>query len=100
MQKLLLATAFLVGATLTWIDTRPGWDDSGVTVALLLCASAALAFLSARRPWLLALAVGLWIPLVEVPRSQAYGALVALPLAFAGAYAGWALRHGLASARD
>jgi hypothetical protein len=44
------------------------------------------------RPWLWALAVGAWIPIYEIPSTRNYGSLLALVMAFVGAYAGTGLR--------
>jgi hypothetical protein len=39
-----------------------------------------------------ALAIGLWVPLLEIAWAGNFGSLVALRVAFAGAYAGMAFR--------
>lgn len=49
--------------------------------------------------WLFALAIGLWIPIFGVFRTHNYATLIALVMAFAGAYGGSALRGWLAPAR-
>lgn len=88
MQKVLLAIALLVGALVTWVDTRPGWDDTGVTVGAIFLTTLVLGAMGPSRPWLWALAVGAWIPLVEVPRDHNWGAAAAILIALIGAYAG------------
>ena len=65
----------------------------GILVLGMLAFSGLLGLIGGRRPWLLALAVGLWIPLYEILRSQNFGSLLALAFAFAGAYAGWGLNR-------
>jgi len=89
-----VAVALALGYWIGRIDAAPGWDDAGITVALLLVASGVLGLLVApKRAWLVALAVGAWIPAFEVPHSGNYAALAALAFALAGAYAGaWARR--------
>ncbi len=84
---------------LAWLDSRQGWDDTGITAGLILVASALFAALRPGMPWLWALAVGLWIPLLGILRTHEFAALLALGIAFGGAYAGMALRHALAPAR-
>lgn len=100
MQKILPAISLTLGALITYVDSRPTWDDTGVTAAAILVASGVLGFAGPRRPWLWALAVGIWIPLLGVLRSQNYATLLALVVAFVGAYAGMALRRGLTVAID
>jgi hypothetical protein len=84
------------GLAITWIDTRPGWDDSGVTAGLLLLCSGALALVVPRRVWLIALAVGIWIPLYAIAKhgvSRAtLGMLLVLLFPLAGAYGALAIR--------
>ena len=92
MQKLLLALAIIAGLFFAYMDSRPTWDDTIVTVGAVLITSGVLALLGFQRPWLLALAVGVWIPLVEISASHAYASLIALVIAFVGAYSGWAVR--------
>ena len=87
-RHVLLAGALLVGALITGVDASPGWDDTGVTVGVILLATLVLGALGPERPWLWGLAVGAWIPLVEVPRDHNWGAVAALVVALVGAYAG------------
>ena len=42
MHKGLLALALGLGGLLTYVDTRPTWDDTGVTAAALLVTAALL----------------------------------------------------------
>ncbi|HKJ03321.1 MAG TPA: hypothetical protein VJ997_12730 [Longimicrobiales bacterium] len=88
MHRALLATALLFGALVTWVDSSPGWDDTGITLGTILLVSVILGALGPRRPWLWAVAVGAWIPLVEIPRGHGWAPLAALGIAGVGAYAG------------
>ena len=92
-RRELLAVPLAVGAGLAiaLLDSRPGWDDTGITAVLLLLAAFASAALAGRRPWLWALLVGGWIPLFEIPGSGQPVALVALVFAAAGALGGYGL---------
>jgi hypothetical protein len=99
MQKFLLLAALALGGMITYVDSRPTWDDAGITAGAVFMSCVALGALGPRRPWLWAAAVGLWIPLLAIFRSHNFGTLLALAIAFAGAYAGVALRRLLAPAR-
>ena len=90
MQKVLLVLGLIAGLLLAYVDSRPNWDDTGITVFALLLSSGLLGLAGFRRPWLLGLVVGIWIPLWEGISRTNFGALAALIFAFAGAYAGWA----------
>ncbi len=94
MQKILLAIALLAGLFYAYVDSRPTWDDTGITVGVILLTCGILAMIGFQRPWLLALAVGLWLPLYEIFTTHAYASIVALVIAFIGAYGGWAVRLG------
>jgi hypothetical protein len=89
---LMLIVALCLGGCITYIDSRPTWDDTGVTAAALFVCAAVFGFVRPRWAWAWALALGLWIPLVEVLRAGNYGSLLALLFAFAGAYGGMLLR--------
>jgi hypothetical protein len=93
MAKFLLPAALVLGLLIAYVDSRPNWDDTGVTAVALFAASGLWAFLSPNRPWLWALAIGLWVPAFAIVSAGNYGSLLALLVAFAGAYAGMALRR-------
>lgn len=95
MNKLLLAVSLAIGAGIGYVDSRPTWDDTGITVAAILISGGILGALGPSRPWLWALVVGSWIPLLGIAIHRNYGSLVAIPIAFAAAYAGMGLRRAL-----
>ncbi len=77
------------GLAVAWMDSRPGFDATGITAGLLLIAGAVAAFVSRRRPWLWALAAGMWVPLFEIRDASMIEPFAALPFAGIGAAAGW-----------
>jgi len=95
MQKLLIGIAAVAGLFSLYVDTRPNWDDTGVLAFGILLVCGLLALIGFQRPWLLALVVGVWIPLHGVLITHNYGSIIALIIAFIGAYAGWAFRAGI-----
>jgi hypothetical protein len=100
MQKLLMALATAIGLALGILDTRSNWDDTGAIAMAVLVSCAALGVVSPARPWLWALAVGIWLPVLNIALAGNFGSLLALAFAFAGAYAGMAARVTLARAKD
>jgi hypothetical protein len=89
---MLLCVAVCFGAAITWIDTRPTWDDTGITAAMILVATATLGFAGPSRAWVFALAVSLWIPIFGLLHGN-HATLIALAVGFLGAYAGAAARR-------
>jgi len=91
MQKGLLAAALAAGLLIAWADSRPGWDDAGMTAAALVVAAAVVGFFARRRPWLFGLAVGLWMPLGGLVLKHDARFLLVVIFPLAGAYAGRSL---------
>ncbi len=85
---------------LAYIDSLSHWDDAGIIAASLFGVSALLALLGFRRPWLLALAVGVWVPLQGLLVSHAATLLVVLVFPFLGAYAGFLIAKAFARTRN
>ena len=91
MYKIYLALALGAGLLIAYVDTLPHWDDTGITVFALLLSSGLFGLLTQRRPWLVGLAVGLWIPLHGIIWNHDFSMLFVLIFPMAGAFAGWGL---------
>jgi hypothetical protein len=83
-----LFIALLFGISIAYIDTGPHWDDTGITVLMILSASLFCGVLSSKKTWLTALVIGIWIPAANILLSHHFGSLIALVPAFIGAYMG------------
>ena len=102
MQKVLLALAVVTGIFIAFIDSRPTWDDTGITAGAMLLSSSLFTLLGYRHPWLIALAIGLWTPVYEIylsghlnmPDAILFPLLVLL-ITMIGAYAGWVAHLGI-----
>jgi hypothetical protein len=94
----LTLVALALGLGIALIDASPGWDDTGVSAAALFAVCALLGGVGPRQPWMWAMAVGLWIPMLAValhPSAPNYGSVLALVVAVVGAYAGAGVRRVL-----
>lgn len=97
LPLLLALMAMGLGLVIAWIDSRPTWDDAGITAGLLVLTGAVFGALRPAKPWRWGLAVGVWVPLLEVGHRNP-GSLLALAAAFFGAYVGALLRKALGPA--
>jgi p-aminobenzoyl-glutamate transporter AbgT len=91
MQKILVLIGVAAGLFLMYVDASPHWDDTGLIVLGLLLSAGLLTLVGQRRPWLVALAVGVWLPLRYIFFvNHDFTMLITLVFPFAGAYLGWA----------
>ena len=89
---IVIALALAAGLLLASFDLRT--DDTGIEVGLLLVVSVTLAALAPRRWWIVALCVGLPIPIAEVIASRAAlppAGIAALAVAIVGALVGFGI---------
>ena len=92
METLLLIAGAVLGGAIAYVDSRPTWDDTGITVLALFAAGAVLGLIRPKRAWKWGLAVGIWLPLVEILLTRNYLLALVLLIPLAGAYGG-ALAH-------
>jgi hypothetical protein len=90
-EPVLAALAAAAGLAIAILDSRPGWDDTAISAVLLVVAAFVVTAVAGHRPWLWALLVGVWTPLLEIPTTGATGSLLALAIASVGAFAGYGL---------
>ena len=89
-----LSVLLALGAGLFLARYDLSTDDTGIEVGLLLIASAILALLAPKRWWLVALCIGLPIPIVELVVGHATvppAGVVAVGVAIVGALIGFAI---------
>jgi hypothetical protein len=87
-----IGLALVAGGLLASYDLRT--DDTGIELGLLLVASVTLAALAPKRWWLVALCVGLPIPIVEILVAHVAippAGAVALAVTIVGALIGFAI---------
>lgn len=93
-HKFWFACSFAVisGILITWIDSRPTWDDTGIIAFMILFATAICGFIHPKKFWLWAILVGIGIPIFGIVTSFNFASLLALAIAFIGAFAGMLTR--------
>jgi hypothetical protein len=91
----LFLVALAAGVLIGWADTRPTWDDTGITAAAILATAAVLGAAMPRRAWVSALAVGSGVAALNIAQASNFAALGAFLFSFAGSYAGVLVRNAL-----
>ncbi len=84
--------ALVAGLAIAWMDTRPRWDDAGITAGAVALA-AALTSAAGARPWLVVLFVA--GPLVIAEIGGGYAILLVAAMAAFGAAVGWGVRRAV-----
>jgi hypothetical protein len=84
--------AIMLGTGIAWISSNPGWDFTVMASVQLTLAAALCGYLAQHKPWLIALSIGIWFPMLSILIAQNYESLLAFLPSFAGAYAGYGLR--------
>lgn len=98
LSAVVLAVGIAVGLAIAYVDSRPTWDDTGITVFALLGSAGLLGLIAPHRPWLWALSVGVWIPahaIAKAPGPGSFAMLVILAFPMTGAYGGMFVRKVL-----
>ena len=91
MPRIAGVFAIVAGSVIAWVDTRPSWDDTGVTAGALL-GVAGLVALAGLRWWIAAGLVVCPLLLAEI-RSAGWGLVVAPAFAAVGGIGGALLRR-------
>lgn len=86
--SIVLILVVIAGFTLAKIDTSKNWNDTGVTVGLILISSFTFGAILPRFAWLWAIILSGLIFCFNVIEAHNYGAAGAILFAFAGAYSG------------
>lgn len=86
--------ALVAGLAIAWVDTRPGWDDTGITVGLVTIAAGGASLVGAPF-WLAALLVS--GPMIVREIAGGYAVLVSLPIALVAAGLGALVKRALRS---
>jgi hypothetical protein len=86
---IILALALTAGAAIGYVDSRPTWDDTGITAGFIFLASAILARMRPRAAWLVGLAVGTPVLTFNLVLHGNLASAVAVAIGLAGAGVGY-----------
>ena len=92
---LLPGVGLLAGFAIGYVDSRPTWDDAGVTAGAVFISAALLAAASPRLGWVTGVAVGIPVLALNAVLRSNYGSAVAVIIALAGAGVGILLGKAL-----
>ena len=84
--------ACVIGFALAKIDTSKNWNDTGITVGLVLISSFIFGVIMPRLAWLWAIIIGGFIFSFNAIQNNNYGSAGAILFAFVGAYSGVLLK--------
>jgi len=96
-EFIVAAIAVAVGVGIAWVDTRPTWDDAGITAGALLL-TAGFAAGAGLRWWGAAVGVATPIFFAELPNAG-WGILASLAFTATGSLLGAGLRRAARSMR-
>ena len=91
----LLILALTLGLLIGWVDTRPTWDDTGVTAAAIIAIAVLFGVAMPNHAWVWALAIGSGISVLNIALNGNYEALLSLLVAFVGSYIGVFVRKAI-----
>lgn len=87
-----LVLASISGLGIAWFDSRPNWDDTGISFVLILIVAFVFGLTTHSKTWLIALSICIWIPVFSLISNFNFESLLALIPGFAGAFAGFLIR--------
>lgn len=87
----ILVAALTAGLAIGYVDSRPTWDDTGITAGCIFLAAAILAAMRPRAAWLVGLAVGTPVLGYSVVLHGNFGSAIAIAIGLAGAGLGYLL---------
>ena|SRR5215212_9789537 len=79
------SAALLVGLGIGYVDSRPDWDDTGITAMSLVLTTAIFAWMRPSLWWLWALLVGLGTPALTLATGGGLASMAAIAFALLGA---------------
>jgi hypothetical protein len=90
--------ALLIGAGIGYVDSRPAWDDAGITAGMVFLTAAVLAGVRPRTFWVSGLAAGLPVFVMNAILHSNFGSGLAVGVGLIGSVVGLlvgrVLRHG------
>jgi hypothetical protein len=84
-----IGIGLLVGLGIGYVDSRPTWDDAGITAGVLFLAAAVLAAARPRLFWLNGLAVGLPVFAINALLHSNYSSAIAVGFSLVGSAVGY-----------
>ena len=83
------ALSLAVGCAIGFVDSRPTWDDTGITVGSVFLTSLAVSAARPRSAWLTGLLIGVPVFAFNVALHGGFTSAIAVVIALAGAGIGY-----------
>jgi len=88
---LIAALSLVVGCAIGFVDSRPTWDDTGITVGSIFLASLVLGAARPRSAWLTGLLIGAPVLAFNVALRGGFASAIAVVIALVGAGMGYVI---------
>jgi prepilin signal peptidase PulO-like enzyme (type II secretory pathway) len=88
---LIAAISLAVGCAIGFVDSRPTWDDTGITAGSIFLASLVLSAARPRSAWLAGLLIGVPVLAFNVALHGGFASAIAVVIALAGAGIGYVI---------
>jgi hypothetical protein len=85
LDRIMLLLAAGIGTAIGYVDSRPTWDDTGITVGVIVLTAATLAAVRPRSAWLVGFCVGLPVVLFNLAAHGGVASVAALAIGLVGA---------------
>jgi hypothetical protein len=83
------ALSLAVGCAIGFVDSRPTWDDTGITAGSIFLASLVVSAARPRSAWLTGLLIGVPVLAFNVALHGGFASAIAVVIALAGAGIGY-----------
>ncbi|HEY9165987.1 MAG TPA: hypothetical protein VIS48_07490 [Candidatus Kryptonia bacterium] len=90
-----LVLSVTAGMLVGYIDSRPTWDDTGITVAAIIGTGLIIGFIERRRSWLWALSIACGFSVFQLNSNHVSVTLAVLAFSLLGTYLGALVRRAI-----
>ena len=87
------ALSLAIGCAIGFVDSRPAWNDTGITAGAVFLASLGVSAARPRSAWLAGLLIGVPVFAFNVALHGGFASAIAVVIGLAGAGSGYLIRR-------